>query len=300
MGSRVRLLLPLLLVAFAAPALMARQDGVKKSMFVSVLDASGRPVRDFTAADIAIREDGQDRTVVEVKPASKPISVALLIDTAQGKRVSDAYGSIEEYARDIRVGAAAFMEQLTTLAPESQVSLWEFAQAATVIQKYTSDLAEFQKAVTKLAPRPNVGSVLGEALAAAGQDLAKRETPRRAIVSVNLEPSDDQSVETAAPIRDALRKSGAQVWALSVQRGALTNSTKGVVLNDFAKMSGGHHEFITDISAVTNILKAFANALAMQYEVVYLRPSSAKGAKVIQTGTAHDGMQIHASIFPPQ
>lgn len=299
MRSRFRLLLPLVLVALGAPALTAVQSGLNKSLFVAVLDESGRPVRQFTADDVLIREDGQDRPVVEVKPASQPISVAFLIDTAQGTRVTDKYGTPEEYVRDLRVATSAFAHQLLTLSPDAQVSLMEFGQAAVTMVKYTSDLTEFDKGVNKIVSRPGVGSVLGEALEAANKDLAARPSGRRAVVSVNLEPSDEQSFENANPIKDAFRKSGAQLWALSVQRGGLKNSKRDVVLNDFAKLTGGQRDFIVDISAMENILKAYANALAMQYEVVYQRPENAKTVKAIQVGT-RPGLKVHASGFPPQ
>ena len=74
MRSAFRLLLPLFAIVVLSPALAARQGGVDKSLFVAVLDENGRPVRNFTADDVLIREDGQDRTVAAVKPASQPIS----------------------------------------------------------------------------------------------------------------------------------------------------------------------------------------------------------------------------------
>lgn len=299
MSSRSRLLLPVLLTVLVAPALTARQGGVNKSLFVAVLDESGRPVRQFTADDVAIREDNQDRAVVQVKPASQPISVAFLIDTAEGKRVTDHYGTVESYVRDLRTATSAFAHQLLALSPDAQVSLMEFGQAAVTMVKYTSDLTAFDSGVNKIVSRPGVGSVLGEALEAANKELATRPSTRRAIVSVNLEPSDEQSFENSKAIKDAFRKSGAQLWSLSVHRGDLTNAKRDVVLNDFAKWSGGQRDFIVDISAMENILKAYANALAMQYEVVYQRPENAKDVKAIQVGT-RPGLKVHASGFAPQ
>ena len=300
MSSRFRLLLPLFLVVLLSPMLLARQaGGVNKSLFVAVLDENGRPVRQFTADDVLIREDGQDRPVVEVKPASQPISVAVLIDTAQSARITDHYGTPEEYVRDLRVATSSFAHQLLTLSPDARVSLMEFGQAAVTMVKYTTDLTEFDKGVNKIVSRPGVGSVLGEALAQANKDLLAQPGGRRAIVSINLEPSDEQSIENANPIKEAFRKSGAQLWALSVHRGELKNSNRDVVLNDFAKLTGGQRDFIVDISAMENILKAYANALAMQYEVVYKRPENAKTAKAIQVGT-RQGLKVHASGFPPQ
>src|SRR4029450_6591608 len=102
----------------------------------SVLDEHGRPVRQFTADDVLIREDGQDRTVVAVKPASRPISVAFLVDTAQGKRVTDHYGTPEDYVRDLRVSAAAFVQRLLELSPDAPVSLMEFGPGAAPMVKH--------------------------------------------------------------------------------------------------------------------------------------------------------------------
>src|SRR5262249_56776175 len=103
MTSRVRALFPLVLAVLLAPGVHAvPQGGVDKSLFVAVLDDNGRPVREFTADDVLIREDGQDRTVVAVKPASQPISVAVVVDTAQGRRVTYADGSPEADVPQLR------------------------------------------------------------------------------------------------------------------------------------------------------------------------------------------------------
>jgi hypothetical protein len=299
MRSRFRLLLPIVLVVLLAPALLARQGGVDKSLFVTVLDENGRPARNFTADDVLIREDGQDRTVVAVKPATQPLSVAFLIDTAQGKRVTDAYGTPEEYIRDMRVSADAFVKQILLLSPDAQVSMMEFGQAAITMVKYTSDVAELTKGINHIVSRPGVGSVMGEALEAANKELAERPSPRRAIVSVNLEPSDEQGFDNGQAIAKAFQKSEAQLWAVSVQRGGLKNSKRDVALNDFAKATGGRRDYVVGISAVPDILKAYANALAMQYEVVFKRPETAKALKQIQVGT-RQGLKAHATSVPPK
>lgn len=301
---RRRALLPVLLALALIPGLYAGAPAtaavVDKSLFISVLDANGRPVKDVKLGDILLREDGQDREVVAIKPASQPLSVAVLVDTAQGTRVRDAYGTPEEYVRDLRVSIGAFAQQMFLLHPQASVSLMEFGQAAITMVPYTSDAAEIEKGVNRIVSRSGVGSVLAEALEAANKDLAKRPSPRRAIVSVNLEPSDEQSFENGNAIKDAFRKSGAQLWSISVQRGGLKNSRRDLVLNDFSKLSGGRRDFVVGISAVPDILRAYANALAMQYEVVYKRPESNKPPQALQTGTLLQNVKVHASGFAPQ
>jgi hypothetical protein len=224
--------------------------------------------------------------------------VAVLVDSSQGARVTDVSGSPEEYVRDMRLAVEAFATQLLTLSPDAQVSLMTFGQAAVTTVPYTTDLLKFKEGVNKFASQPGIPTVLMEALAQANKDLGAMPTTRRAIVSLNLEPADEQSREDPGALKDAFRKSGAQLWAVSVQRGTLKNSKRDVVLNDFAKMSGGQRDFIVGISAVSDVMKAYASALAMQYEVVYLRPENTK-PKVIQVGNTR-GFKLHASGFPPQ
>lgn len=295
-----RVALPVLLVLLVVPAAVGTQGGVDKSLFISVLDEAGKPVKDMVADDILIREDGVDRQVVAVKPASQPISVAVLVDTAQGTRVTDAYGTPEEYVRDIRVAIGGFAKQLLAQSPNAAVSLMEFGQAAITMVKYTSDPLEFEKGVNRIVSRPQVASVLGEALEAANKELIGRPGGRKAIVSLNLEPSNEQSFENANSIKDSFRKSGAQLWAVSIQRGGLKNSKRDVVLNDFAKATGGQRDFIVGISAVEGILKGYADALTYQYEVVFKRPESKKPTLVTQVGTTRQGVKLHASGYAPQ
>ena len=300
MMSRCRVLVPVLLVLLIAPSLVARpQGGVDKSLFLTALDEAGKPVKGLTADDILIREDNTDRTVVAVKPASQPISVAVLVDTAQGTRVTDAYGTPEDYVRDLRVAVGGFAKQLLAQSPEASVALMEFGQAAITMVSFTQDPAVFANGVNKIVARPGVGSVLLEALAAANSDLAKQASPRRAIVTLNLEPSDEQSREDPKKIVESFRKSGAQLWSVSVQRGGLKNSKRDLVLNDFAKATGGQRDFVVGISAVAGILKNYADALASQYEVVYKRPESKKPAQMVMVGNTK-GLKVHASGFAPQ
>jgi hypothetical protein len=297
---------PVLLFTIAAAVtalvlpLSARQGAIDKSLFVSVIDESGAPVKDIQLGELLIREDSADREVIAVKPASQPISVAVLVDTAQGTRVTDAYGTPEEYVRDIRVAVAAFARQLLNHSPEASVSLTEFGGAAIPMVPFTKNFADFEKGVNRLTAKPGVGSVLMEALVQVNKELTERPSTRRAIVTLNLEPSDEQSREDKR-VLDAFRQSSAQLWALSIQRGGLKNSRRDLLMNDISKNTGGQRDFIVGISAAEGIMKRYADALTYQYEIVYKRPESNKAPKVIQVGLARQGKyKIHASGYPPK
>jgi len=283
-------------VVLASP-MMRASAGVNKSLFVGVTDESGKPVTTFTANDILIREDGTDRAVKEVKPATQPLSVVFLVDTATDTRVKDAYGTADQWIRDIRDATAAFARELYNKSPDVSIELMEFGQAAVVMVPFTQNFDDLNKGINRLVSKPGA-SVLMEAIDQANRDLAKRPSTRRAIVELNLEPADEQSRMDEGGLQSSFRKSAAQLWGVSVQRGTLRNQSRDVLLNPLTKLSGGERQFIVGISAAQDILKRYADVLAAEYEVVYERPEN-KTPKVIQVGHG-PGVQVHASGFPPQ
>lgn len=284
----------------AGPSLMAT-DALDKSLFLSVLDPSGTPVKDLGLGDILIREDNTDREVIAVKPASQPIAVVMLVDTAQGTREADAYGTVEQYTTDIRTSALTFGKTLLSKSPDAAISLMEFGQAAIPIVPFTKNVEDYEKGVNKIFPKANVPSVLKEAIVQANKDLAARPSPRRAIVSLNFEPSDEQSREETKTIVNSFKESGAQLWSISVQRGGLKNSKRDMVIDQFAKNTGGKRDFLIGISTVVPMLQKYADALTYQYEVVFKRPEGKKPPEQIMVGLARQGkFEIHASGFPPK
>ena len=117
-------------------------------------------------------------------------------------------------------------------------------------------------------------------------------------MALNVEPSDERSQEQPKRIIESLRRSVAQLWCVSIQKGALKNATRDVVLNDFTKNTGGDRQFIVGQSAIETWLRRYADALTAQYEAIYKRPASK--AQQVQIGTTRSGVRLHASGFAPQ
>jgi hypothetical protein len=287
---RLALIAPALLVSAAMPSAAPRAaPAADKSIFVSVLDAEGRPVKDLTAEDFRLREDGVDLEIVSVKPATEPLQIVLLADTTA---IADSL------IRDIRTSLAACVKQVHATSPDAAISLMEFGQAAVTTVPFVTDDASLQSGINKLVGRPGAASVLLEAIIEASNNLAKRPSLRRAIVSLNIEPSNEQSREEPKKINDTMRKSVAQLWSVSLQKGGLKNATRDVVLNAVTRNTGGTREFIVGPSALETVLTRFADALTSQYEPTYKRPGSS--AQVVQVGTLRQNVHLHASGFAPQ
>lgn len=274
------------LAALALAVPMAAQGG-DKSIFVAVVDDSGAPVSGLTTDNFLIREDQIDREVVAVKPATQPICVALLADTTK-----DA----EDYVPDIRNGLKGFVEQLAGKAPNAEISLWEFGQAAIRIKDFTSDAAGLNRDIGRLFPKPNSSSVLLEALHAASEAIGKRPCPRKAIVVLNLEPSEEVSAQQPKQVLQSMLKSRAQLWVLAVQRGNLKNPERDIVFTQLVRNGGGMREYIVTPSGIEGHLRKWATALGSQYEIVYKRPSGKP--QVVQTGLRGNGRLITGIIAP--
>ena len=281
---------PVLAVAAMPNAAARSAPAADKSIFVSALDASGKPVKDLIVGDFRLREDGTDREIVAVKPATDPLQIVVLADSTT---------EADKLIRDVRVSLTAFVKQVHSTSPDAAISLMEFGQAAVTMVPYVTDDVALQGGITKLVGRPGAASVLLEAIIEAGNSLAKRPSARRAIVSLNVEPTNEQSREEPKKINESLRKSLAQLWAVSVQspNTSLKNPTRDVVLNAVTRNSGGSREFINAPSALESVLVRYADALTSQYEVTYKRPGSS--AQVVQVGTVRQGITLHASGFAP-
>jgi VWFA-related protein len=308
--------------ALALPAVrVAARSGPEgtKSLYVSVLDDSGKPVKDMTADEMRMLEDGKDIQIVSIGPAQAPLQVVFLVDTSD---------SAVRLTQDIRTAVGGFIKQLHTVRDDAAIELMEFGQAPIPGTPFTNDQTQLLNALNKMVGKPGANAVLLEGLVQANKDLEKRPSPRRAVVSLNVEPSNELT-QNANPVRDGFRKSSAQLWSLSLQAnniaigaaptraagfndGTSTNAgstsaaanaanmtaSRNAMLQDFAKATGGTRDMINAQSAMADILKQWADALTYQYEIVY--KSTSKSAKVVQVGTTRQGVHLHASGFAPQ
>jgi VWFA-related protein len=270
------------------------QSAVDKTIFVTVLEESGKPVTDIKLGELLIREDGVDREVVSVERATQPLYVAMLVDTTP---------QAQPYIRDIRDGFAGFARQVRAGNPDARISITEFGQAAVPITPFTTDAERLEKDIGRIYPKQEAPSVLLEALIDASNSLAKQNSPRRAIVVFNMEGTLERSREQPGKIQEAIRRAGAQLWALTLDRGSKKQdalSDRDIVLNALTKNTGGKREYINAEPAIPVQMKLFADALIGQYAVTYKRPSSDR-PKVVQTGLTRGGpLKLHAGAFAPQ
>src|SRR6266852_1943199 len=99
----------------------------------SVTDRNGRAIPGMRDSDFAIYEDGSERKIVEVTPATEPFNLVLLLDVS---------GSVEERIDFIRKAARDF---LNTASPQDRISIISFCDDIKVISGFSTDRSLLSK-----------------------------------------------------------------------------------------------------------------------------------------------------------
>src|SRR5688572_27523074 len=147
-----------LLIVFAAWVPSAASRFVEKSILVTVLDKDGAPIRDLTAAEFTVLEDGRRREVTSAELAAELLFVSVMVDTT---KLPD--GDVDRL-RDLRTSLATFAKTIHARSPTAEIALRAVGGAGMVVSDFTTVTAELEKATTRVVPDLSQGAVVLEAL----------------------------------------------------------------------------------------------------------------------------------------
>lgn len=252
-------------VGLLSPVLASAPQGQQKVALVTVVaDASG-PLRDLTAKDFIVTEDGQKREVVGASLAEDPLSIALLVDSAQ-----PPIGTTPP-VQDLRSALAAFVKAVQAQNPGVKIAMSEFAGAAVARVPFGAKPGDLESAIARLYPNQQGQAVLIEALVDAGKLLGSQPPPRRAIVAVDFNSAEGSAERTMKNALEEVHKAGATLWSVSVRGSVVTTPSREEVLNKLVQANGGLRLMPVDASGLDPNLKIVANSLASQYTVSFTR-----------------------------
>jgi VWFA-related protein len=281
--------LAVLLVA-AAPISIDAQT-TEQTLYVSVLDADGRPVTGLSVGDFVVKEDGVTREVLRAGRTADPLDLAIIVDNSQ---------AIQPYQNDLRMALTSFVTKMTEQQSTS-IALLGMADRPTILTDYTTSGAELARGVTKIFAQPGSGTVFQDTIVDTIKGLKKHDSPRRAIVVITTEETDFSNVPYERTL-ESLAQSGAalHVLVLTSRDGASLRDVhardRNIVIDQGTRDTGGRRDNLLSSMALNDALSRVAEDLSQQYKVVYGRPGALMPPKRVQTSVKKEGLKARATL----
>jgi len=262
-----------LAIAAGPVAHAQRPQDRERAMYVTVTDQNGAPVTGLTPDDFIVREDGIQREVLRVEPATEPIEITLVLDT------SDVASSA---IADLRRALTAFIKDA---AKGNDIAITTIGGRPQTVQNHTGNTVLLEKGIGRLFAEQGSGAYLLEGLSSVAAGVAKRAPERAAIIAILMRSAPEFSNLPYESVVKALRDCGATFDAIVLEAGTPTAPPargeqvtaihdRDMVLDEATRATGGVYRQALSSMALTPELASIAAQLRGQYRLVYARPES--------------------------
>ncbi len=217
-----------------------------------VTNHAGQFVRTLGPKDLIVKEEGVERTILEFSLETRPLSVALVLDTS---------GSMQERIEEARKGASAFIE---SLAAEDQAMVVDFADKVFLLQDMTSDRDAVRQAIQ------SISAVGATALYDAVHSTLRKLRPvdgRKALILLS-DGGDTGSQFSRERVIEEAKAADVSVYAIGLGATGLDTSARSL-LKEFSESTGGKTWFIKDADELTGVYHAITEDLRNQYFLSY-------------------------------
>ena len=252
------LTLAVFLLGQAAPATAPGTE--IRALTVTLLDEKDREVTDVSLADVALSENGVSRDIASFKPDTRPLSVAIVVDT------SAAVGS--SYRLNV---VDAVLGLVTRLPDGARYALWTTGDRPTKVLDHTDDRQAAANALKRVAPQG--GNYVLDAVSEASADLKKlaREGDRTVVVVVTG-TGPEFSYRDKYRAADEAERNADLFLSVQVDSGqadfeVLANIS--YVFDRLAKATGGRYDVILSAMGTDDALRKLSAHLRSGYRLAY-------------------------------
>jgi Ca-activated chloride channel family protein len=227
------------------------------SVFVNVTDRNGALVGGLTRNDFAIAEDGRPQQIaVFEKQSEMPLNITLAIDTS---------GSVRKDMTEEATAARRFAH--TTLRPQDQMSVLQFATDVKELTPFTNKVSEIDRGLDRL--RGDFATALYDAIYL-GSDRLGTKDGRKVLVVISDGDDTAQNTTYAQALEQALRNEVMIYTLIDVPIEASAGRDTGGehALITLAEQTGGKYFYVAE----GGLDKAFAKVgddLRTQYLLGY-------------------------------
>src|SRR6266700_2790753 len=200
------------LVTLRAPGEIATAAGPElMRVNASITDRNGRAITGMNPSDFAVYEHGAERKITNVRPATEPFNLVLLLDVS---------GSVEERIDFIRKAARDF---LSTASPQDRISIISFRDDIKVISGFTTDRALLSKKLDELDA--GGATALYDSVAYVLSTTLRRLRGERTAIVILSDGDDNKSFIPLPALVEATIESGVLIYPLYVPSGLIPESS---------------------------------------------------------------------------
>jgi Ca-activated chloride channel family protein len=255
-------------------------------LYVSVLDARGRPLPGLAARDFAVRDRGASQAIESVRGVDNlPLDVAVLMDVSSslGRNVARAATSAQTFFEDI-------------LRPQDRASLLSFHHDVRQLAPFTAEPDRLRYAAIGLRAGGSTrlyDSLFYSLYTFAG--LAQEERPeagaRRALVVLSDGADVGSDLEFEQVLEEAIRS---RVSVYPIALGSVDEQTRAELAR-LAEETGGRSFTASGIAELDRTLRQIADELRAQYLLVY-RPQEVAPLARDWSGVTVEVLRSGASV----
>jgi hypothetical protein len=277
-------------------ALSAQQTTTprQRTIAVSVLDRSDKPLTEFAAADFVVREDGRSREVLGVAPAPPPANIVLLVDDSQ---------ATSTFTRDLRQALTGFVDRLADAEPAPAVRLTTTGARPTVRVDFTPSFSAVSLAIDRLIPATGSGATFLEALIETTRDLRTKKIEGAVIVAFVAESGPEFSTMSAREVETALQAVRASLWTVVLQEPNVAavdseRRERAAVTGDVTAKSGGRNRPVLSPQQLPAAFGALADILLSRIAITYGRPESLVPPNRLEVTGRDRSWRVQVSRWP--
>ncbi len=193
---------------------------------VTVLDPLGRMVTGLEAENFQVLENGAPQKIISFGSEDSPLSIGIVLDTS---------GSM---GRNLAVSRQAVVEFFKSANPEDEAFLVEFSDRPQLVLPFTHDLGRIEEEILTAKSKGQTALLDGVTLAVS--EMKKATHPRKALILLS-DGGDNHSRYTEMEVRNRVRESDVQIYAMGIFTGGGDINDDPVLLSRLAELTGGRH-----------------------------------------------------------
>jgi Ca-activated chloride channel homolog len=230
---------------------------------VTVLDPLARMVTGLEAGNFQVFEGGVPQKIISFGSEDSPLSIGIVLDTS---------GSM---GAKLAISRQAVVEFFKSANPEDEAFLVEFNDRPQLSVPFTHNLGEIQDRILYARSQGNTALLDGVTLAIAA--MKKATHPRKALILLS-DGGDNHSRYTEAEVRNRVKESDVQIYAMGIFSGGGDINDDPVLLSRLSELSGGRH-FEVGLGDMVDVAAKIGIELRNTYLLGYSPTNAARDGK---------------------